>query len=93
MSFCIKASAKIITFNSVNRKEFSVNRKEFSVNRKEFSHSHIEAQVLFLLKEEVQHELPDEVGVQAVINHLRPPKLHHRYRPFVNTVVIKPQDS
>lgn len=44
------------------------------------SHLHIKAQVLLLFKEEVQHKLPDKVGVQRVIDHLRPTELEGRQR-------------
>lgn len=39
------------------------------------NNSHVKAQVLLLLKEVVQDELPDEIWVQSVVYHLRPPKL------------------
>lgn len=39
------------------------------------NNSHVKAQVLLLLKEVVQDELPDEIWVQRVVDHLGPPKL------------------
>lgn len=39
------------------------------------NNSHVKAQVLLLLKKVVQDELPDEIRVQRVVDHLGPPKL------------------
>lgn len=39
------------------------------------NNSHVKAQVLLLLKEVVQDELPDKVRVQRVVDHFGPPKL------------------
>lgn len=44
------------------------------------SHLHIKAQVLLLFKEEIEHKLPHKVGVQRVIDHLRPAELEGRQR-------------
>lgn len=38
--------------------------------------SQVKAKILLLLKEVVQDILPDEVGVQCVVNHFCPPKLN-----------------
>lgn len=44
------------------------------------SHLHIKAQVLLLFKEEIEHKLPHKVGVERVIDHLRPTELEGRQR-------------
>lgn len=38
-------------------------------------YSHVKPQILFLLEEEVQHKLPDEIWAASVVDHLGPAEL------------------
>lgn len=47
-------------------------------------HLHVKAKVLLLFKEEIQHKLPDKVGVQRVFNDFCPTELEKcRERPLM----------
>lgn len=50
-------------------------QRRYIERRQRHPHLHIKAKILFLFKEEIKNKLPHEVGVQCVINHLRPSKL------------------
>lgn len=55
-------------------------RQSCRVKRRRRSHLHIKAKVLLLFKEEIKHELPDEVWVQRVIDYFCPTELEERQR-------------